>query len=109
MSHAACRYVSCSTVTYCMYVITTYSLSLVLYMQLFCLDNKDNIDEEFTEKSDQIINGEHGIKASVSPKVGFDQQLPVTGETSPSWPGYTSRPSTRRAVCRVWRVAGRPS
>ena len=79
MSHAACRYVSCSTVTYCMYVITTYSLSLVLYMQLFCLDNKDNIDEEFTEKSDQIINGEHGIKASVSPKVGFDQQLPVTG------------------------------
>jgi hypothetical protein len=43
------------------------------------LDDEDNIDEEFTEQSDQIINGEHGIKASILPKVGFDQQLPVTG------------------------------
>lgn len=43
------------------------------------LDNEDNIDEEFTEQSDKIINGEKGIKASQGPKVGFDQQLPVTG------------------------------
>ena len=43
------------------------------------LDDEDNIDKEFTEQSDQIINGERGIKASILPKVGFDQQLPVTG------------------------------
>ena len=43
------------------------------------LDKEGDVDEEFTEQSEKVINGERGIKASVKPKVGFDQKLLVTG------------------------------
>ena len=42
------------------------------------LEDERNVDEYFLQRLDEVINGEGGIKASLTPKVGCDQVM-VTG------------------------------
>ena len=43
------------------------------------LQEEENLDKYFIQEAEKLINGEGGIKASVRPKVGFNEGIKVTG------------------------------
>ena len=43
------------------------------------LEKEENIDEDFVRQSNEVINGEGGIKAKIQPKAGFAEGIEVTG------------------------------
>ena len=43
------------------------------------LEKEENIDEDFVEQSNELINGDGGIKGKIRPKAGFAEGIEVTG------------------------------
>ena len=43
------------------------------------LEKEENVDEDFVEQSNELINGDGGIKGKIQPKAGFAEGIEVTG------------------------------